>query len=220
MAAGMAIFGPDPIFIGLAVLLAAGVLVTRWKTRVGAVVIALPSLAIEAFAGSSAIFVVTHPIAFIDAFGGLFTVLAVLALVNLIAAVGTLTERPAPAIRSPRASAVVAGLAVVLLAVVAVLGGAARLGFTNATAATGDTRTEMKDTKYSTGSLDSTQSVNIYITNSDPTLHTFTIDGAVNQAVPANSHGKVSINLKPGHYHYYCAVPGHAETMHGTLTVH
>jgi plastocyanin len=77
----------------------------------------------------------------------------------------------------------------------------------------------MKDTKYLTESLDSGQSVSVFITNSDPTAHTFTIDGNVDQAVPAKSSGKVTLSLKPGQYHYYCSVPGHKDTMHGTLTV-
>ncbi len=221
MAAGLVILGPDPVFIGLTVLLLVGVVLTRWKTRIGAIVIALPSIAILVFTGSSAIFVVTHPIAFIDVFGGLFTILAVLGVVNLVAVVATLTESLVSALRSQRTSAVVAALAVLVVVVVAALGTAGRLGFTNATAAAGDSRIEMKpDTTYSTQSLDSTQDTNIYITNTDGTLHTFTIDGVVNQAVPANSQGKVSVKLKPGQYHYYCAVPGHSATMNGTLTVH
>jgi hypothetical protein len=73
--------------------------------------------------------------------------LAVLALVNLLAVAAALAESLVAALRSPRASAVVAGLTVLLLVVVAALGGAARLGFTNATAAAGDTHVEMKGTK-------------------------------------------------------------------------
>lgn len=222
MVVGIVILGPFPPFVVMAVLTVVGVVLTRWKTRIGAIVIAVPSIALLVlFAGSSAIFVVTHPIAFVDVFGGLISVLAVALLVNLIAAVATLAEGRVPPLRSQRASAIVGALAVLVVVVVAALGGAARLGFTNATAAAGDTRIEMKsDTTYSTQTLDSTQDTNIYITNTDGTVHTFTIDGVVNQAVPANSNGKVSVKLQPGTYQYYCAVPGHRDTMHGTLTVH
>jgi plastocyanin len=30
---------------------------------------------------------------------------------------------------------------------------------------------------------------------------------------------KVTVTLKPGKYTFYCTVPGHSVTMHGTLTV-
>jgi plastocyanin len=30
---------------------------------------------------------------------------------------------------------------------------------------------------------------------------------------------KITITLKPGKYTFYCTVPGHSVTMHGTLTV-
>jgi plastocyanin len=222
MVIGIVILGPFPPFIVMAVLTLVGVVLTRWKTRIGAVVIAVPSVALlVVFAGSSAIFVVTHPIAFVDVFGGLISVLAIALLVNSVAAVATLAEGVVPTLRSRRASAIVGALAVLVVIVVGTLGGAARLGFTNSTAAAGDSRIEMKsDTTYSPQTLDSTQETNIYITNTDGTVHTFTIDGVVNQAVPANSSAKVSVKLQPGTYQYYCAVPGHRDTMHGTLTVH
>jgi plastocyanin len=222
MVVGIVILGPFPPFILMAVLTVVGVVLTRWKTRIGAVVIAVPSIALLLlFAGSSAIFVVSHPIAFVDIFGGLISVLAVVLLVNLIAAVATLVEGVVPVLRSQRASVIVGAIAVLGVVVVAALGAAARLGFTNATAAAGDTRIEMRpDTTFSTQTLDTTQQANIYITNTDGTVHTFTIDGAVNQTVPGNSNGKVSVKLQPGAYQYYCAVPGHRDTMHGTLTVH
>jgi plastocyanin len=220
MIASMAFTGPDPIFIVMAVLVLAGLVLTRWKMRLGALVILLPSLAILAFGVPQVIFVVANPIAVADVSGGVLFVLAVLAAINVLAIIATLGEGFLSPLRSPRGSVVVAVLAAVLVVAVAVLGAAARLGFTNASAISGDTRLEMKDFKFSSESLDSNQTANVYLTNSDPTAHTFTIDGAVNRTVPANSNARVTVNLRPGQYHYYCAVPGHSQTMHGTLTVH
>jgi len=219
MVAANVILGPEPIFIVMTVLLLAGLVLTRWKMRLGALVILLPSIAILAFGVPSVVFAVTHPIVVADVSGGLFFVLTVLAAINVVAVIATLGEGFLSPLRSPRGSVVVAGLAVVLLVAVGALGAAARLGFTNATASSGDTRLEMKDVKFASESLASSQTVNVFVTNSDPTSHTFTIDGVVNQTVPANSQARVSLNLKPGQYRYYCAVPGHSQTMHGTLTV-
>ena len=187
--------------------------------RLGALVILLPSIVLLVFGGPNLPFAVGNPIAVIDLTGGMFFVLTILAVVNLVSAVATLGQGLLPPLRSPRGSVIVALLAVVVVVAIGALGAAARLGFTNATASSGDTRMEMKDFKFSTESLDTNQPANVYLTNSDPTTHTFTIDGAVSQNVPANSQARVTLNLKPGQYHYYCAVPGHAETMHGTLTV-
>jgi uncharacterized cupredoxin-like copper-binding protein len=220
MIASMVFTGPDPIFIGMAVLVLAGLVLTRWKMRLGALLILLPSLAILAFGVPQVIFVVANPIAVADVSGGVLFVLTVVAAINVVAVVATLCAGFLSPMRSPRGPLVASVLAVVLVVAVAALGAAARLGFTNAAATSGDTRLEMKDVKVSSESLDSNQTANVYLANSDPTAHTFTIDGVVNKTVPANSNARVTMNLRPGQYHYYCAVPGHSQTMHGTITVH
>ncbi len=124
MVVSIVIIGPFPPIVVMAVLMLVGVVLTRWKTRIGAIVIAVPSIALLVlFAGDSALFVATHPIAFIDIFGGLIMTLAVALLVNLVAVVATLAEGRLSSLRSQRASAIVAALGVLVVVVVAALGG-------------------------------------------------------------------------------------------------
>jgi plastocyanin len=216
----MVFIGPDPIFIVMALLLLGGLVLTRWKTRIGAVVILLPSVALLVFGGPNLPFAVSNPIAVIDVTSALFFMVTVLAIVNIVAIIATLTEGFLPPLRSPRGSLVLAVLAVLFVVAIGGLGTAARLGFSSANASAGDTRLDMKDFKFSNESLDVNGPASVYLTNSDPTAHTFTIEGSVNQVVPANSSARVGLNLKPGQYKYICAVPGHEQTMHGTMTVH
>jgi plastocyanin len=67
-------------------------------------------------------------------------------------------------------------------------------------------------------------SVTISMPNQSPITHDISIKGpGVNQQGPRVGHGgtsKITVNLKPGTYTFYCSVPGHeAGGMKGTLTV-
>lgn len=66
--------------------------------------------------------------------------------------------------------------------------------------------------------------VTIVMTNPSPIFqHNVAIKGnGVNAKGKVVGHGgtsKVTVTLKPGKYTFYCTVPGHSVTMHGTLTV-
>jgi plastocyanin len=66
--------------------------------------------------------------------------------------------------------------------------------------------------------------VTLVMPNKSPITHDISIKGnGVNQQGPRVGNGgtsKVSVNLKPGTYTFYCSVPGHeAGGMKGTLTV-
>jgi plastocyanin len=39
------------------------------------------------------------------------------------------------------------------------------------------------------------------------------------KVVGKNGISEITVTLKPGKYTFYCTVPGHSVTMHGTLTV-
>src|SRR5437588_671899 len=78
------------------------------------------------------------------------------------------------------------------------------------------------------GAADSTKTLTagsgqatVSIANQDLFWHTFTIDKlGVNVLVPVGGHRELSLNLAPGTYIYYCAIPGHRQAgMQGTLTV-
>lgn len=58
----------------------------------------------------------------------------------------------------------------------------------------------------------------VFVTNNDPTLHTFTIDELdVHLAIPANTTARVEFEADTGEYKFYC-VP-HESDMKGTLEV-
>ncbi|MDP9325678.1 MAG: hypothetical protein M3O87_03980, partial [Candidatus Dormibacteraeota bacterium] len=103
----MAFTGPDPIFIVMAVLLLGGAILTRWKTRIGAVIILLPSVVLLLFGAPSLPFAVSNPIAVTDVTGAMFFVLTILAIVNVLAVIATLGEGLLPALRSSRGSMLV-----------------------------------------------------------------------------------------------------------------
>ncbi|MGB2939480.1 MAG: hypothetical protein WBD38_04165, partial [Candidatus Dormiibacterota bacterium] len=111
----MAFIGPDPIFIAMAVLLLGGLVLTRWKTRIGTLLILLPSIVLLLFGGPNLPFAVSNPIAVIDVTGALFFVLTILAIVNVLAVIATLLEGFLPPLRSPRGSLVLAVLAILFV---------------------------------------------------------------------------------------------------------
>ena len=61
----------------------------------------------------------------------------------------------------------------------------------------------------------------VHLTNRDLFWHSFTIDQpAVNVDVPVGGTRRVSFNVPPGSYQFYCRVPGHRQAgMVGTLRV-
>ncbi len=64
--------------------------------------------------------------------------------------------------------------------------------------------------------------VTLQIDNQSSTPHAIEVEGnGVEQKTKTVTGGSadVTVDLKPGKYEYYCPVPGHKSTMHGTLTV-
>jgi uncharacterized cupredoxin-like copper-binding protein len=65
-------------------------------------------------------------------------------------------------------------------------------------------------------------SVTLQIDNESSTPHAIEVEGnGVEKETKTVTGGSadVTVDLKPGKYEYYCPVPGHKKTMHGTLTV-
>jgi uncharacterized cupredoxin-like copper-binding protein len=64
--------------------------------------------------------------------------------------------------------------------------------------------------------------VTLQIDNQSSTPHAIEVEGnGVEEETKTVTGGNadVTVDLKPGKYEYYCPVPGHRKTMHGTLTV-
>ncbi|WP_436794132.1 cupredoxin domain-containing protein [Actinospongicola halichondriae] len=61
--------------------------------------------------------------------------------------------------------------------------------------------------------------VGLFVENDDAIRHTFLIEGtSVDQEVPGATDRRVTVDLEPGTYRYYCDVVGH-DGMEGTLVV-
>lgn len=59
----------------------------------------------------------------------------------------------------------------------------------------------------------------IWVENLDPGGHTFSVGGTdIDLEIPANSSQRVDVDLVPGSYSVFCAIPGH-ESMTATLIV-
>jgi uncharacterized cupredoxin-like copper-binding protein len=64
--------------------------------------------------------------------------------------------------------------------------------------------------------------VTLQIDNQSSTPHAIEVEGnGVEEETKTVTGGSadVTVDLKPGKYEFYCPVPGHKKTMHGTLTV-
>ena len=62
--------------------------------------------------------------------------------------------------------------------------------------------------------------VSLHLSNHDLWWHTFTIDElGVNVGIPMEAERVVTFSAPPGTYRYYCSIPGHEATMHGTLII-
>jgi plastocyanin len=62
--------------------------------------------------------------------------------------------------------------------------------------------------------------VTLHLSNHDLWWHTFTIDElGVDVKIPMEAERVITFSALPGTYRYYCSIPGHEATMHGTLVI-
>lgn len=122
---------------------------------------------------------------------------------------------PAPSNGARTWQRVVAGLAV-LAVVVSVV---ALVTYDDPAEQGGDIELTTEDIEFVPESIEGDSgTVAVYVTNNDPTTHTFTIDELdVDLDIPANATARVEFEADSGEYEFYC-VP-HEDVMKGTLTV-
>ena len=121
-------------------------------------------------------------------------------------------EGPAPAARTFQR--VMAGLAVLVV----VLSLVATATYEDASQQEGDIEVVAEDIEYPETLPAQSGTVAVFVTNNDPTYHTFTIDELdVHVDIPANSTARVEFEADSGEYTFYC-VP-HESDMEGTLQV-
>ncbi len=213
---GIAALLGDRESAAFAALVAAGLLLLRFRRRAGTIVVGLIS-------ANVAFFTATATAANLLDGASLGTVavpaaVAAVSLLTMISALAALTVGRRPeAVRGTAMS-----VAIIVLAFVATLGAAAALAAEGPSASATALRVEAKNTAFSARTLTgSAGAVAVWFANRDLFWHTFTVDElGVDLKVPVGGERTISFNASPGTYAYYCAVPGHREAgMEGTLTV-
>ena len=166
------------------------------------------------------------PASFFDFAVSLFAVVG--SLIALGGAIVALIARRRRATRSAptRSERLAAGALVAVLAGLAVVSGVLTLAnrdSVSAEARAGALPVRMKATKFEPERLEvpTGQSVRILVENSDPGMHSFTIE-ALDADVTLNPGSERLVelaNLPPGEYAYVCRLFGHETTMKGILAV-
>jgi plastocyanin len=95
----------------------------------------------------------------------------------------------------------------------------AMLTYDEASQQDGDVELTATDVEFDPESLEADSgTIAVFVTNNDPTLHTFTIDELdVDLDIPANTTARIEFDADAGEYTFYC-VP-HESDMEGTLEV-
>lgn len=211
MIAASLIWGLDTedlaFFVVPTVLGVAGAALARQRRtwmRVVAVVLALGIAAAMFWT----MFGLAAPGSFFDFVPGLLVVPGVLiALVAGVASIGA-GRRATPAAPSPRERIAMLGIAgtVGALALVSgVVSVAGRETVSDAEAASADLVVDLKDFAFDASSYDATGDTTVLVKNSDPFLHTFTIDElGIDVTLNGGSETLVTIPARPGTYVLYC----------------
>lgn len=142
-------------------------------------------------------------------------------VVGLISHFRGQTSTTGPAMLSTAVKGLV-GVAFALGVISAILTVAGLGGVSDAEKAEASATLEAKDTEFSTDTLTaSTSGTKILLKNSDPVLHTFTVEGLdIDVKMYPGAEQLYEIKgAKAGTYGYYCAVSGHKEDMNGAITV-
>lgn len=147
--------------------------------------------------------------------------LGVISIAGLLAAIGSIFRHNRP--QANKREAPVVMQTIVAVFIVALIAGTVAQRTSKAEVArTGDVRVEMRNTAFLQTTLSAQGgSISVAVANHDLFWHTFTIDALhVNVDVPIGANRRVTFKAAPGHYEFYCRVPGHkAAGMKGTLTV-
>jgi plastocyanin len=204
---------PIPPLAIYVVLVAGGLVLRRRKPTAGLLVVGVSTLLIFGLNLGPLVDNLRRPADPVD-----FT----LAVLGWTAAVCT-AAAIVPAVRRASGSGVSRGLSMAAVAAVALAlvgSSVARLATVDSVAAlSGDTGVVIAQTAFPETVSVNAGEVALFVDNSDPYSHTFTIDElGVDQTLVAGQSARVTFSTQPGEYRYYCAIPGH-EFMEGTLLV-
>ncbi len=116
------------------------------------------------------------------------------------------------------------GVVAATVLVLVIGSGYAVVQHTAASGASSDLTISMKSARYSATKLTAKAHagrVTIHVTNQDLFWHTFTspeLKG--DEHFPVKADRTITVTAKPGVYHFFCSIPGHAQIgMKGTVTV-
>lgn len=201
-----------PFFLPFIVVFA---LVGWWVGRGGkasAIVLAVLALLFIAMNAPFIIPTLAVPASAIDFISTAWLLLA--AITAVVA--GIMAFRAVDSSEGPRAFLrVVAGVGVAALVVSLALS----LSYDDAERRDGDIAMTAENIEFQPDEVEGDSgTVAVFVTNNDPTLHTFTIDELdVSLDIPANSTARIEFDADAGEYEFYC-IP-HEADMKGTLEV-
>lgn len=179
--------------------------------RASAIVLGVLSILFLAINAPFLISTLTVPASLIDFVSNAWLLLA--GITAIVA--GFAAARSAPSEGASGLERVVVGLAAIAL-IVSII---ATLTYDEASQQDGDVQLTATDVEFDPEALEADSgTVAVFVTNNDPTLHTFTIDELdVDLDIPANTTARVEFEADAGEYKFYC-VP-HETDMEGTLEV-
>ncbi|MGI8874145.1 MAG: cupredoxin domain-containing protein [Egibacteraceae bacterium] len=198
-----------PLATGAALTLVGLVLLRRYR-RTGIAVLGITSLLLILTGAPFALPNLAHPastITFVHA------ATLVVRLAAVAAAVGA--WRHASPTGARRLGVAAAGL----LSAAVVVGAVAAALTPSDSAQPGDVTVEARDFAFVPRDVRVTSGGSVYVSNADLILHTFSVEStALSQPLPERRRVRLRVELDPGTYQIFCAVPGH-EAMTGVLVV-
>lgn len=207
---GIALTDPEAIAIGVG--LAVGAALLRWRGGL------LGRLVVLALFVDVAVFMVPAAVTNVangEGLGAVFPPVALSAVAGL-GLIATLVSWLAPGGRAGFLVGPAAALVVVVLVV-------SRLGVFGdpVDVRAGDIHLKMKSALFARERIEvEAGTVSVVADNQDLFWHTFTIDELdVDIRIPVQARRRVTFDVRPGSYTYYCAVPGHESRMRGKLVV-
>ncbi len=202
-----------PFFIPFIVVFA---VVGWWVSRGGRVAPVVLAVLAVLFIAMNAPFIIPTlavPASVIDFVSTAWILLA--AITAVVAGIMAFRSRGAATPAARTFQRVVAGVALLALVIAIV----AMATYDGAVQQQGDIEVTTEEIEFRPDEFEADSgTVAVFVTNNDPTYHTFTIDELdVHLDIPADTTARIEFEAEAGEYRFYC-VP-HEQDMEGTLTV-
>jgi plastocyanin len=210
--------GFEPVITVFMVLYIVGLVLRARGGRAGTILIGVATLAFIGFGAPFFILSLAEPKSTAEfAINLLMLVAGIVAAISAVALLRRSTS-PDPSV----AARMVGAVAAVVVVAGFVLAGVVRATLNEPEIRPGDLTLVAQDTEFSTDHLHANSGeISIVVDNKDLGGHTFAIEKLdLDESLPGGISTRLSFTAPSGTYRYFCSIPGHEETMHGTLTVH